>query len=134
MISGVHAIIYATDAGKARRFVREVLGLRCVDAGKGWLIFALPPAELAFHPGEEAGAPALYLMCDDIEKTMAGLIRKGVEFTSPVVDRGWGLLTTLRIPGAGEVSLYQPKHPTAIRKTRRRAAAGRKPVRGRSRR
>lgn len=120
MINGLHTIIYANDAEATRAFFRDVLKLRSVDAGHGWLIFALPPAELGIHPtGDEAppsehGRHQLYLMCDDIQQTVAELKGKGVEFTKPVSDQGWGLLTMMKVPGGGELSLYQPKHPTAI--------------------
>ena len=113
MITGAHTIMYATDADAARAFLRDVLGLSNVDAGGGWLIFRSPPAELAVHPAAEAGRHELYLMCDDLEATMADLSGKGVEFTGGVTDAGWGLLTTLRVPGAGEIGLYEPRHPTA---------------------
>lgn len=117
MINGTHAIIYAEDAEQARAFFRDILGLRSVDAHDGWLIFQLPPAELGIHPtgsGEaRSGGHELYLMCDDIAATMAELSGKGVEFCTPVQDRGFGLMATLRVPGAGELGLYQPKHPTA---------------------
>jgi len=118
MITGTHAIIYAEDAEKARAFFRDVLELPSVDAHGGWLIFKLPPAELGIHPGApDTGAPSghheLYLMCEDVEAVVADLEGKGVEFTSPLEDQGFGLLTRLRIPGAGELGLYQPKHATA---------------------
>ena len=115
MITGVHTVLYAKDATAARSFFKDILGFPSVDAGDGWLIFALPPGELAAHPtGEPAedGRPELYLMCDDVHKTVADLRTKGVEFTQPVSDQGWGLITRLRVPGAGEIGLYQPKHPT----------------------
>ena len=115
MITGLHTIVYADDAEKARAFFRDVLELPNVDAGDGWLIFRAPPAEMAVHPGDTAGVAELYLMCDDIEKTVADLTRKGVEFAGPVADQGWGLLTTLRVPGAGTLGLYEPRHPVAIR-------------------
>ncbi len=115
MITGLHTIVYADDAELARAFFRDVLELPNVDAGGGWLIFRAPPAELAVHPADAAGTHELYLMCDDIEATVAELTRKGVEFTGPVTDQGWGLLTTLRVPGAGTLGLYEPKHPVAIR-------------------
>lgn len=116
MLIGLHTIVYAEDAGRARAFLRDTLGLAGVDAGDGWLIFAAPPAELAVHPadGPSVGRHEMYLMCDDIEATVSELAAKGVEFTSPVSDQGWGLLTTLAVPGAGELGLYQPRHPTAI--------------------
>jgi catechol 2,3-dioxygenase-like lactoylglutathione lyase family enzyme len=112
MITGAHAVIYTTDADKARAFFRDVLRFPSADAGHGWLIFGLPPSEVAAHPaeGDDAGRHELYLMCDDLQKTMAELKAKGVEFTSPASDRGWGILTTLRIPGGGEIGLYQPRH------------------------
>jgi catechol 2,3-dioxygenase-like lactoylglutathione lyase family enzyme len=117
MVNGVHAIIYSQDAAKARAFFKDTLGLHSVDAGRGWLIFALPPAEVAAHPaeGENAGKHELYLMCDDVEKTVAELTKKGVEFKDKPVDRGWGILCTLKIPGGGEMGLYQPKHPVAAK-------------------
>ncbi|MGB3442162.1 MAG: VOC family protein [Actinophytocola sp.] len=115
MITGLHTIVYADDAEKARAFFRDVLELPSVDAGDGWLIFRAPPTELAIHPAETTGTNELYLMCDDIEVTIADLTQKGVEFTGPVTDQGWGLLTTLRVPGAGTLGLYEPRHPVAIR-------------------
>ncbi len=114
MIIGIHAIAYSPDADKARAFFRDVLGFSPVDAGHGWLIFGLPPAELGVHPVEDNARHELYLMCDDVHATVAELKGKGVEFTQPVVDQGWGLLTRLRVPGGGEMGLYQPRHPTAI--------------------
>jgi catechol 2,3-dioxygenase-like lactoylglutathione lyase family enzyme len=113
MISGAHVIVFGQDADAARAFFRDVLGLTSVDAGGGWLIFALPPAEVAFHPASH-DSHQLYLMCDDIRATVAELERKGVEFVAPVSDEGFGLMTRLRLPGAGELGLYEPRHPTAI--------------------
>jgi catechol 2,3-dioxygenase-like lactoylglutathione lyase family enzyme len=115
VITGAHSIIYAADAEAARAFFRDVLGLSHVDARDGWLIFKSPPAELAVHPTEPAGSGTveLYLMCDDLEATVADLRAKGVELVGEVTDAGWGLLTTIKVPGAGEVGLYQPRHPTA---------------------
>ncbi|MGH3759197.1 VOC family protein [Actinophytocola sp.] len=112
MITGAHTILYATDADAARAFLRDVLGLSNVDVGGGWLIFRSPPAELAVHPTDGAPKHELYLMCDDIEKTMAELAAKGVTFTSEVSDAGWGLLTSLDVPGAGSLGLYEPRHAT----------------------
>ncbi len=109
MITGAHAIVFSRDAEADRAFFRDVLGFEHVDAGGGWLIFALPPAELAVHPGE--AAHRLYLMCDDVRATVAELQGRGVEFLRDVADEGWGLLTALRLPGGGELGLYEPKHP-----------------------
>jgi catechol 2,3-dioxygenase-like lactoylglutathione lyase family enzyme len=111
VITGVHATLFTPDAGALRAFLRDKLDLPSVDAGGGWLIFALPPAELAAHPAEESGAHELYLMCDDIAATVEELERKGVKVLKPVTDEGWGLLTSIEIPGGGEFGLYQPRHP-----------------------
>jgi len=109
MITGAHAILFSQDAEADRDFFRDVLKFEHVDAGGGWLIFALPPAELAVHPGPDAHQ--LYLMCDDIAATTDELRARGVE-TSAVNDQGWGLLSAIRLPGGGELGLYEPKHPT----------------------
>jgi catechol 2,3-dioxygenase-like lactoylglutathione lyase family enzyme len=114
MITGLHAIVFGADAEAVRAFFRDVLELPSVDAGGGWLIFTLPPAELAAHPADEGGRHELYLMCDDIQTTIAELEAKGVEFTRPVSDEGFGLITSLRVPGGGELGLYEPRHPTAL--------------------
>jgi predicted enzyme related to lactoylglutathione lyase len=117
VITATHAIVYAKDADSARAFFRDVLGLPSVDVHDGWLIFRMPPAELGVHPeaGPEApeGHHELYLMCDDITTTMAELAAKGAQFTSPVTDAGFGLLTTIAIPGGGAIGLYEPRHATA---------------------
>jgi predicted enzyme related to lactoylglutathione lyase len=114
VITGVHALVFSKDAEAVRAFLRDVLDLPSVDAGGGWLIFALPPAELAAHPAEESGAHELYLMCDDITATVEELQAKGVEFATPVTEQGFGLMTRLKLPGGGELGLYEPRHPTAI--------------------
>lgn len=114
MITGAHAIIFTPDAEGVRAFFRDVLGFSSVDAGEGWLIFALPPAELAAHPSAGESRHELYLMCDDIEATVAELQEKGVEFARPVTDEGFGLITALKLPGGGELALYQPKHPSPL--------------------
>jgi catechol 2,3-dioxygenase-like lactoylglutathione lyase family enzyme len=114
MITSMHAVSYATDADAARAFFRDVLRLPYVDAHDGWLIFKLPPAELAVHPEESpTGAHELYLMCDDIEVTMTELAGRGAEFTGPVRQAGFGQVTGIRIPGGGEIGLYQARHKTA---------------------
>ncbi|QNS05483.1 VOC family protein [Streptomyces xanthii] len=112
MINGAHVILYSRDAAADRAFLRDVLGYAYVDAGEGWLVFRLPPAEAAVHPADSP-AHELYLMCDDITATFAELTAKGVEFTEPVTDAGWGVKTTLRLPGGGDLGLYQPRHATA---------------------
>ncbi|MGC2694297.1 MAG: VOC family protein [Candidatus Angelobacter sp.] len=116
MISGLHAIVYSKDAEKVRAFLRDVLGLKSVDAGHGWLIFAAPPAELAVHPVEQNEKPhhELYLMCDDLKSTMNELAAKGVQ-CGPVVEARWGSITSIYLPGGAELGLYQPKHPTALK-------------------
>jgi catechol 2,3-dioxygenase-like lactoylglutathione lyase family enzyme len=112
VINGTHVIIYSRDAEADRVFFRDVLGYPSVDAGDGWLVFKVPPAEIALHPGGQEAAE-LYLMCDDIGSTMSELTSRGVEFAKPLSDEGWGLLTSIRLPGGGEVGLYEPRHPTA---------------------
>jgi catechol 2,3-dioxygenase-like lactoylglutathione lyase family enzyme len=111
MINGAHAIIFSSDAEADRVFFKEVLGLRSVDAGGGWLIFALPPAELAVHPAE-AGKPGheLYLLCDDIDATVTELEGKLVEVERPFVDQPWGRLAFIRLPGGGRLGIYQARH------------------------
>ena len=111
MINGAHIIVYSKDAEADRAFFKDVLGFPSVDAGHGWLIFALPPAEAAFHPGDN-GAHQLYLMCDDLKSEISSLAAKGVA-CEEVQEPPWGLLTTVQLPGGGKLGLYQPKHPTA---------------------
>jgi len=113
MITGAHAIIYSRAADEVRVFLRDVLGFDSVDAGGGWLVFGLPPAELAVHPTEGDSRHELYLMCDDIDATIKELSAKGVEF-QPVTVQRWGKLTSLTLPGGGQLGLYQPSHATAI--------------------
>jgi predicted enzyme related to lactoylglutathione lyase len=116
VITGAHAIVFTEDPGAARAFFGETLGLRSVDAGGGWLIFGLPPAELACHPTapESSGRHELYLMCDDIDATVAELEAKGVEVVAPISDEAFGRMTRLRVPGGGELGLYQPTHPSPL--------------------
>jgi hypothetical protein len=114
MINGMHAILYSQDADATRGALRKLLGTRSVDAGGGWLIFALPPAEIAVHPAGEGGRAELYLMCDDVAATVADLQAEGFQTARPVSDQGWGLLTAIALPGGVELGLYQPRHPTAL--------------------
>lgn len=117
MITSTHAIIYTDNAEADRAFFRDVLGFPSIDGGGGWLLFRLPPAELGIHPsgppGQPGGGHEVYLMCDDVEATVAELTAKGVEFTGPPTEAGYGRTVTLRLPGGGDLSLYQPHHPTA---------------------
>jgi catechol 2,3-dioxygenase-like lactoylglutathione lyase family enzyme len=124
MISGAHVVVYSKDADADRAFFRDVLGFDSVDAGHGWLIFALPPGEAAFHPSDKNGPHELYFLCDDLKSEMAVLATKGVT-CSAVHEERWGSITRLRLPGGGEGGLYQPKHPTAL-------ALGSKPQRSSS--
>ncbi|GAA1597312.1 hypothetical protein GCM10009789_59070 [Kribbella sancticallisti] len=113
MINGAHVIIYSQDAEADRVFLRDVLGYTHVDAGRGWLTFKLPPAEVAVHPTDGRESHELFLMCDDITQTVADLTARGVEFPDPPQEQGWGILTTIRLPGGGNLGLYQPHHETA---------------------
>jgi hypothetical protein len=113
MISGAHFIIYSRNAEADRVFFSDVLGFKSVDAGHGWLIFALPPAETAFHPSKENGPHELYFMCDDLKAEIASLAKKSVQ-CSAVHEERWGSITKIQLPGGGRIGLYQPKHPTAF--------------------
>jgi catechol 2,3-dioxygenase-like lactoylglutathione lyase family enzyme len=112
MISGAHVVVYSKNAEADRAFFRDILGFKSVDAGHGWLIFALPPTEAAFHPSED-DVHELYFMCDDLKTEMASLAKKGVQ-CSKVEEARWGSITKMRLPSGGNVGLYQPKHPTAL--------------------
>jgi catechol 2,3-dioxygenase-like lactoylglutathione lyase family enzyme len=112
VITGAHVVIYSKDAEADRALFRDVLNFPWVDAHDGWLIFALPPSEVAFHPAEENGKHEFYLMCDDLEATMTRLKNNGVGIGA-VSDQGWGILTTMTLPGGGQIGLYQPRHPLA---------------------
>jgi len=113
MISGAHVVVYSKDAEADRAFLRDTLGLKFVDAGHGWLIFALPPAEVAVHPSDAPGASDLYFMCNDLKAEMDSLAQRGVH-CSEVYEARWGSVTKIPLPGGGDVGLYQPKHPTAL--------------------
>jgi catechol 2,3-dioxygenase-like lactoylglutathione lyase family enzyme len=113
MIFGAHVIVYSNDAAADRAFFQEVLGFSAVDAGHGWLIFALPPAELAVHPADDGSRNELYLMCTDLRAEMTALESRGVA-CSEVEEARWGSVTRIRLPGGGEVGLYQPNHPSPV--------------------
>jgi hypothetical protein len=116
MINGMHAIIYTSAADEVRKFFQKTLKFPHVDAGRGWLIFGLPPSEMGVHPVDKRDRASyeMYLMCGDIEKTVADLKKKGVNFPRQIIDAGWGKLTAIELPGGLEMGLYQPRHPTAI--------------------
>ena len=113
MIHGSHLVIYTQDPEADRALFRDVLGFHCVDAGEGWLVFGLPPAELAFHPAEANDRHELFLMCEDLQATTADLERNGVS-CGEALDEGWGIRTTFALPGGGKIGLYQPRHPVAF--------------------
>ncbi len=109
MITGAHSIIYSTDAEADRAFLRDVLQFPHVDVGHGWLIFGLPPAEVAVHPSANNGPHELYLMCDDIDAFVAAMAQHDIACT-PVDQQGWGRVTRITLPGGGELGVYQPRH------------------------
>jgi hypothetical protein len=110
MITGAHSIIYSTNPEKDRDFIREVLKFPSIDAGGGWLIFGLPPAEVAVHPSKKNNVHEFYLMCDDIENLIREMRSANVK-CSKVQQAPWGLLTKLKLPGGGDLGVYQPLHP-----------------------
>jgi hypothetical protein len=109
MIIGAHTIIYSTNPDVDRAFLRDVIGLTNVDVGDGWLIFGLPPSELAVHPSDKNDVHELYLLCDDVEAFVAEMKTRGI-VCSAVNNRGWGLVTELPLPGGGKLGVYQPRH------------------------
>jgi hypothetical protein len=109
-ITGAHAILYSTNAEADRAFLHDVLQFPSVDAGEGWLIFALPPSEVAVHPAEKNDTHELYLMCDDANAFMAEMQQRGIA-CDPIHDAGWGLLTRITLPGGGKLGVYEPRHP-----------------------
>lgn len=113
MFSGAHVILYSQDAEADRAFIKDVLGFAHVDAGQGWLIFKLPPAEVAVHPADGAPKHEFYLMCDDLEASLARLTERGAELVGQVTEQRWGRLTAVRLPSGSELPLYQPLHPIA---------------------
>jgi catechol 2,3-dioxygenase-like lactoylglutathione lyase family enzyme len=116
MIFGAHVIVYSRDAAADRGFFRDVLGLSSVDAGHDWLIFALPPAEVAVHPAEDDRGSELYFMCDNLKAEVTALADKGIR-CSQVDEARWGSVARVSLPGGGDVGLYQPKHPLALTRT-----------------
>jgi predicted enzyme related to lactoylglutathione lyase len=114
MITAVHGLIYSRHADAVRAFLRDTLGWDHVDSGGGWLIFALPPAELGVHPTDGEPSTELYLMCDDIDATRTELEAKGVEFTEPVTDAGWGLITRIRVADGETMGIYEPRHTSPL--------------------
>jgi catechol 2,3-dioxygenase-like lactoylglutathione lyase family enzyme len=112
MINGAHVILFSQDAEADREFIRDVLGFAHVDAGHGWLVFQLPPAEVAVHPAETP-SHELYLMCDDIEATLAVLATKGADVPAKLTEEGWGTVATITLPSGAPLSVYQPRHPLA---------------------
>ncbi len=115
MIFGAHVIIFSRDAEADRAFLRDVLGFSALDVGDGWLVFALPPAELPVHPDEENGRHELFLVTDDLDSDMASLAEKGVA-CSKVQEAQWGSVIRISLPGGGDVALYQSKVPLALRR------------------
>jgi catechol 2,3-dioxygenase-like lactoylglutathione lyase family enzyme len=114
LINGAHIVIYSKDPEADRAFFRDVLQFSCVDAGHGWLIFAMPPLEAAFHDSEKNDQHELFLMCDDLSLTLKELKSKGVS-VSDVGKQRWGKLATLHLPGGGKISIYEPKHPSPLK-------------------
>jgi hypothetical protein len=114
MITGAHVIVYSSDAEAVTEFLRDVLELPSMDAGGGWMLYPLP-AELAVHPVDEGSKHELYLVCDDLDATMADLRRKDVRFQGDVVEARWGRRITIELPDGSPLSIYEPSHPTAIR-------------------
>jgi len=130
VIIGAHSIIYSTNPDADRAFLRDVLKLTNVDVGGGWLIFGLPPAEVAVHPSNENDVHEFYLMCDDVQTLIAEMKNHDVD-CGPVHDQGWGLLTQVMLPGGGKLGVYQPRHPrpkmVAAKKSAKKKSA-RKPA------
>lgn len=131
MITGAHAILYSKKPEADRAFLRDVFKFPNVDVGDGWLIFGLPPAEVAVHPSGKNDVHELYLMCDDVEALIAALEKQGVR-CAPARNMGWGILTQVKLPGGGKLGIYQPRHARPKPMATRRAAARRRPATRRS--
>jgi hypothetical protein len=128
MIYGAHALVFSRAPEEARELLQTILGTETVDAGGGWLIHALPPSEIAVHPTDGAPGIDLYLMCQDIEKTILALREKGVKFSKPVSEERWGRVCAIALPGGGELGLYQPRHASPVA----RPSAAARPAAGKS--
>jgi len=118
MLTGAHVVVYSKDADADRRFFKDILGFQFVDAGHGWLIFALPAAEVAFHPRDKNNQHEMYFVCDNLKTQMDALKTKGVHF-GEIAEERWGTRTTISLPGGGKIGLYEPKHPVAFHKASR---------------
>ena len=127
MITGAHSIVYSTNSDADREFFQNVLKLPSVDVGGGWLIFGLPPSEVAVHPSDNNGVQELYLMCNDVEVFMAEMERRGIS-CDPVADQGWGLLTKITLPGGGKLSVYEPRHARPETPSASKAASAKPPA------
>ncbi|MFF8599742.1 VOC family protein [Streptomyces sp. NPDC015232] len=114
MFSGAHVILYTRDAEADRAFLKDVVGFPHVDAGRGWLVFRLPPAEIAVHPTEGEPKHEVYLMCEDLTRTLGDLEDRGAEISRAITEQPWGLLAAVRLPSGTELPLYEPRHPTAL--------------------
>lgn len=132
MINGAHAIIYSKNPEADRTFFRDILKLPHVDVGGGWLIFGLPPAEVAIHPAGENNRHELYLMCDDVHAVIKKLKARGIR-CGTVKDAGWGLLTTVTLPGGGKLEVYEPRHARPAQTRRGSRRAGKQPLRTKKR-
>jgi predicted enzyme related to lactoylglutathione lyase len=129
MITGVHAIMFSKKPDRLRALFRDVFGYRYADAGDGWLIFAMPPAELAFHPTNKRTFCELYLMCDDINATVEQLKKRGLKFAPRVEDAGWGLLASIKLPDGSHLGLYEPRHATPLAVRRKRSVTRKRGIR-----
>ena len=134
-INGAHMIVYSANAEADRAFLRDVLGFPHVDVGQGWLIFALPASEIAIHPADSSGEHEIYLMVDDVKAFVTSMAGRGVRCTEPR-DQGWGVLTSLSLPGGGALGVYEPRHarptwsePRKVRKPKATKSAKRRPAR-----
>lgn len=127
MITGSHTIIYSKNAEADRDFLRDVLKLPNVDVGHGWLIFGLPPSEVAVHPSDGNDQHEFYLLCDDVKVLVRTLAEKRIK-CSPIQEERWGSLTKISLPGGGKLGIYQPKHPRPVANANKKNAPSRKPT------